>query len=64
MIKFPFHLHRSSKDQDGEVTLTIKVPQSHAVLALNLPTNMILTATVTKDTTDESHSDTDTGASL
>lgn len=64
MIRFLAHLYKASKDKDGEITLILKVPKSDGVLALNLPDNEVFTVTITKDTTDESHIDTDTGASL
>lgn len=36
-IKIEGHLHRVSKDHDGEITLVLKVPSKHKNFAMNLP---------------------------
>ena len=48
MIKFRAHLHKATKDKDGEITLVLKVPKIDGVVALNLPDNEILTITIEK----------------
>ena len=37
-IRFEAHLHKVIKDADGEVTLTLKVPQIYQLNVMNLPT--------------------------
>ena len=37
MIVFMAHKHKSSEDKEGELTLILKVPQSHAKLAQDIP---------------------------
>ena len=34
------HIHRVSKDHEGEVTMTIKIPSEYKHLAINLPEQM------------------------
>lgn len=33
------HIHRVSKDHDGEVSMTLKIPSNFKTYAINLPEN-------------------------
>ena len=46
MIDLIASLHRLTKDHDGEVTVTFKVPKSHAAHALSIPEETALMLTI------------------
>ena len=45
-LVFPASLHRISKSADGEVTVTLKVPKSHAGTAIQIPEETLLQLTI------------------
>jgi len=50
-MKFLAHLHRISKDSEGEVTIVFKVPATDAHKAMEIPTEEILQITIEKEVT-------------
>ena len=46
MIDLIASLHRLTKDHDSEVTVTFKVPKSHAAHALSIPEETALCVTI------------------